>query len=60
MLMDKKKAIDLFHAKKCEHNYIEDYIDNMFPYKEGILIIYCNKCGLEKGYIQKLIKPKCN
>ena len=58
--MDEKKAIDLYYAKKCKHSYIEDYIDNMFPYKEGILIIYCEKCGLSKEYVENLIKPKEN
>ena len=36
----------------------KDYIDNMFPYREGILIIYCDKCGLSKNYVESLIKPK--
>lgn len=58
--MDEKTAVDLYYAKKCNHIYIEDYIDTMFPYREGILIIYCENCGLSKDYIDKLIKPKEN
>lgn len=43
-----------FNAINCEHVYIDDYIDTMFPYREGILITYCEICGLSKKYIEKL------
>lgn len=43
-------------AKNCKHEYIDDYIDTMFPYREGILITYCEFCGLSKDYITKLLK----
>ena len=45
-----------FHAINCKHKFIDDYIDTMFPYREGILITYCEFCGLSKDYIQKLLK----
>ena len=34
-----KKEVDIYYANNCEHSFIEDYIDTMFPYREGILII---------------------
>ena len=45
-----------YDAINCKHEYINDYIDTMFPYREGILITYCQFCGLSKDYIQKLKK----
>lgn len=52
------KELDFYIAKNCKHNYIDDYIDTMFPYREGIYIVYCEKCGLSKEYIEILLKPK--
>ena len=47
---------DTLEALNCKHQFIDDYIDTMFPYREGILITYCQYCGLSKDYIEKIIK----
>ena len=44
-----------YNAKNCEHKFVIDYIDTMFPYREGIMITYCEYCGLSKEYIKKLL-----
>ena len=49
------KSNHIYYAENCKHGYIDDYIDTMFPYREGILITYCKYCGLSKDYIEKLI-----
>lgn len=48
------KSNHTFNAVNCEHDYIDDYMDTMFPYREGVLITYCKTCGLSKKYIEKL------
>ena len=53
-----KKEVDKYYANNCQHSFIEDYIDTMFPYREGILIVYCEYCGLSKKYIDRLLEPK--
>ena len=47
---------NIYYAKECKHEYIDDYIDTMFPYREGIPITYCKFCGLCKEYIAKILK----
>lgn len=57
--MDSKennKDNEVFFAKNCKHLFVEDYIDSMNPYKEGIYIKYCEYCGLEVSYIEVLIE----
>ena len=34
--MDEKKEINLYYAKNCEHNYIEDYIDKKLYWTKPI------------------------
>jgi len=46
------KNIDLKIARSCKHEIINDYIDTMFPYREGILISYCKFCELSKSFIE--------
>jgi hypothetical protein len=51
---DKKKKLEELDkkiAKICKHDFINDYIDTMFPYREGILITYCEYCELSKEFI---------
>ena len=49
------KSNHIYYAKTCDHEYIDDYIDTMFPYRECIPITYCKYCGLCKEYIDKLL-----
>lgn len=58
--MDSQIENELFFAKNCKHIFIEDYIDNMNPYKECIYIKYCESCGLEETYIKTLIDQNNN
>ena len=49
------KSNHIYYAENCKHEYIDDYIDTMFPYREGILITYCKNCGLSKKYVNELL-----
>lgn len=45
------KNINKKIVKLCDHEIITDYIDTMFPYREGIMIQYCKYCELSKKII---------
>lgn len=54
---DKKNRLvylDKKIAQLCKHEFINDYIDTMFPYRESILITYCKYCELSKSVIDSL------
>jgi len=46
------KELNIKIANACNHEFIDDYIDTMFPYREGILITYCKYCELSKSYVE--------
>ena len=48
---DKLDILDKKIANLCNHSIVNDYIDTMFPYREGILISYCEYCELSKKVI---------
>ena len=56
--MDSQVENELFFAKNCKHLFIEDYIDCMNPYREGIFIKYCEYCGLDETYVEFLIEKE--
>jgi hypothetical protein len=45
------KELDMKISKLCDHNFVNDYIDTMFPYRESILITYCEYCELSKDVV---------
>jgi len=49
--IDKIDKIDKTIIKLCDHDIITDYIDTMFPYREGIMIQYCKNCEISKKLI---------
>lgn len=49
------KETETIFAKNCNHVFVEDMIDTMFPYKEGVYIRYCEYCGLSDTYIKELL-----
>lgn len=50
-LLDELDKIDKTIIKLCDHDIITDYIDTMFPYREGIMIQYCKNCEISKKLI---------
>jgi len=50
-LLEEIDKIDKTIIKLCDHDIITDYIDTMFPYREGIMIQYCKNCEISKKLI---------
>ena len=47
----KLTELDKKIIKTCKHDIIIDYIDTMFPYREGIMIKYCKHCEFSEDII---------
>ena len=44
------KKINKYIQKKCQHEFIIDYIDSMKDYQISEKIVYCNKCDFVKPF----------
>jgi len=48
---NKLKKLENKISHLCDHEFINDYIDTMYPYRESIPITYCDFCGLSQDVV---------